>query len=94
MLNSVGNEVLAIIVISDFARYLSTSVSLNGNLENIATRLSVETFVVTSLNHELYWFANCLLLKKAWAKAERLEGTSVHEVSEGNECGRKFVSED
>lgn len=80
-------------MIGNLAWYLSACVRFDCDLENITARLSVESFVITSLNHKLYWFPYGLFFEKTRAEAERLESTSVHEVSEWHEGCCKFVAE-
>jgi hypothetical protein len=57
------NKVLTIIVIGNFIWDFDSLVGFNGDLELVATRLSVLTFIITGLDNELNWLTDGLILK-------------------------------
>jgi len=68
-------------MIVNFAWYFDTRVGLYNNLELVASRLTVLTLIITSLDDELNWLVDCLVFKKSRAEAKGLQRSGVEEVS-------------
>jgi hypothetical protein len=79
-------------MIIDFTGYLNTFFSLDVNLENITTRLSVLTFIITGLDDKLNWFTNSLFLKDTRAESKGFVGTGVKEIGVVNISSGKFIT--
>jgi hypothetical protein len=94
LVNLVLNEVLTVIVVTDLAGDFDTLVSLDHNLEDITTGLTVLAFVVSCLDDKFDGLTNSLISKNTWTKAERLVGTGVQEVGVVNVGGGEFVTKD
>jgi predicted Kef-type K+ transport protein len=70
IINLILDEVLAVIVVSNFTWNFDTVSGLDVDLEDVTTRFSVFAVIVTGLDDEFNWLTDSLLLEDTWTEAK------------------------
>jgi len=82
LFNTVLDEVLAVIIVSNLTRNFLLVGSHNFHEESVESRLTVFTEVVSGLDNEFNRLSNSLFFQDTKAECKRLCGAGIHEVAE------------